>query len=187
MDSKIATQDSNLPQVFPLTQMEVKSDGTSVIKRVRPLNYALISFVKNILNEPDTINISDDELKGEWGYEFEIEENTFIAYINTDEESGIISLDIYSKDISIVGTEVELAAFFMQENNMSLALGQIQIIDEMLRFHAAIDVSGVASEDPNYSGPHLISPRLLSNMYFYGISSFSGLVSAYMEYVIQNT
>ena len=59
-----------IPPVIPLTQMEIKEDGTSIVKRVRPLTYALITFVKNIMNEPDTINISDDEMQGEWNYNF---------------------------------------------------------------------------------------------------------------------
>jgi hypothetical protein len=31
-----------------------------------------------------------------------------------------------------------------------------------------VDVSGIASDDPEYAGPHLIQPQLFANMFEYG-------------------
>ena len=55
------TPEFTIPPVAPLTQIEKNTDGTTRFKKVKPITYALISFIKNILEERDTVNINDDE------------------------------------------------------------------------------------------------------------------------------
>jgi hypothetical protein len=177
----------DIPPVIPLTQMEMKEDGTSIVKRVRPLTYALMTFVKNILNEPDTINISDDEMEGEWSHSFSIDDDTeYTLYINTYEANELITLDVY---VSTVDTElVDEASVneFIVAMNLYLKIGQIQKLkNNSIRFHASIAVEGIASQEKDYSGPHLISPKLFANMFGYAVSEFPDIANAFIE--LQNT
>jgi hypothetical protein len=152
--------DSNeydIPPVIPLTQMEMKEDGTSIVKRVRPLTYALITFVKNIMNEPDTINISDDEKE-------------------------LITLDVYVSTVDLELVDEASVNEFIVSFNLQLKIGQIQKLNNnSIRFHASIAVEGIASQEKDYSGPHLISPKLFANMFDYAVSEFPDIANAFVE------
>jgi len=185
MSSQNESNEYDIPPVIPLTQMEMTEDGTSIVKRVRPLTYALMTFVKNILNEPDTINISDDEMEGEWNYRFSLDDDAvYNLYINTYEETEIVTLDVYVSTIDTEFLDEELVTEFIVATNLNLALGQIQRISSSLRFHASIALEGIASSDKDYSGPHLISPKLYANMFNYAISVFPNIANEFLT--IQN-
>jgi len=182
MSSQNEPNEQDIPPVIPLTQMEMKEDGTSVIKRVRPLTYALMTFVKNILNEPDTINISDDELEGEWNYRFSMEDDAvYNLYINTYEETEIVTLDVYVSTIDTELVDEVLVNGFIVGANLNLAIGQIQKISNTLRFHASIALEGIASKEKDYSGPHLLSPKLYSNMFNYALSVFPDIANDFIQ------
>jgi hypothetical protein len=186
MSSQSESNEYDIPPVIPLTQMEMKEDGTSIVKRVRPLTYALMTFVKNILNEPDTIDITDDEMEGEWNYRFSTDDDVvYNLYINTYEQSEIITLDVYASTIDTELVDEVLVNGFIVEANLNLAIGQIQKISNTLRFHASIAVEGIASQEKDYSGPHLISPKLFANMFNYALSAFPNIASDFV--VLQDT
>ena len=186
MNSLNESNEYDIPPVIPLTQMEMKEDGTSIVKRVRPLTYALMTFVKNILNEPDTIDITDDEMEGEWNYRFSTDDDAvYNLYINTYEQSEIITLDVYASTIDTELVDEVLVNGFIVEANLNLAIGQIQKISNTLRFHASIAVEGIASQEKDYSGPHLISPKLFANMFNYALSAFPIIASDFV--VLQDT
>jgi len=181
MSSQNESNEYNIPPVTPLTQMDMKEDGTSIVKRVRPLTYALMTFVKNILNEPDTINISDDEMEGEWNYKFSIDDDTvYNLYINTYEEQELITLDVYVSTIDTELVDEVLVNGFIVAVNLYLKIGQIQKINNSLRFRASLAVEGIASQEKNYSGPHLISPKLFANMFDYAVSEFPNIANDFI-------
>jgi hypothetical protein len=180
MSSDQSNHEYDIPPVIPLTQMETKDDGTSIAKRVRPLTYALISFIKNILDQPDTVNISDDEMEGEWNYQFTQDEDgddVYSLFFNTYEEKENVTLDIYLPNLNIDNVEEELLNAFIIQTNLQLKIGQIQRVNNTLRFHSSLALEGIASKDPEYSGPHLISPKLFSNMFNYAIDVFPHIVN----------
>ena len=172
----------DIPPVIPLTQMEMKEDGTSIVKRVRPLTYALITFVKNIMNEPDTINISDDEMEGEWNYNFSIDDTVHNLFFNTYEEKELITLDVYVSTVDLELVDEASVNEFIVSFNLQLKIGQIQALNNnSIRFHASIAVEGIASQEKDYSGPHLISPKLFANMFDYAVSEFPDIANAFVE------
>jgi hypothetical protein len=172
----------DIPPVIPLTQMEMKEDGTSIVKRVRPLTYALITFVKNIMNEPDTINISDDEMEGEWNYNFSIDDTVHNLFFNTYEEKELITLDVYVSTVDLELVDEASVNEFIVSFNLQLKIGQIQKLNNnSIRFHASIAVEGIASQEKDYSGPHLISPKLFANMFDYAVSEFPDIANAFVE------
>ena len=68
------------------------------------------------------------------------------------------------------------AGFFNGES------GQIQKLNNnSIRFHASIAVEGIASQEKDYSGPHLISPKLFANMFDYAVSEFPDIANAFVE------
>ena len=181
MRSQNESNEYNIPPITPLTQMDVKEDGTSIVKRVRPLTYALMTFVKNILNEPDTINISDDEMEGEWNHKFSIDDDTiYNLYINTYEEKELITLDVYVSTIDTELVDEVLVNEFIVAVNLYLKIGQIQKINNSLRFRASISVEGIASQEKDYIGPHLISPKLVANMFGYAVSEFPTIANDFI-------
>jgi hypothetical protein len=185
MSTQNEPNEYDIPPVIPFTQVEMKDDGTSIVKRVRPLTYALMTFVKNILNEPDTINISDDEMEGEWNYRFSVDgEGSYNLYLNTYEETEIVTLDVYSSTIDTELVDEELVNGFVVAANLNLAIGQIQKITNTLRFHSSLALEGIASRDKDYSGPHLISPKLFANMFNYALSAFPEVASEFE--ILQN-
>ena len=186
MSKKIEATENDIPQVIPLTQMEMKEDGTSIIKRVRPLTYSLITFVKNILHKPDTVDVSDDEMNGEWHYRFSVDDDgdddtIYNLYINTYEKSELITLVVYVPTINTELIDETLVNEFIVNANLYLAIGQIQKVRNTLRFHVSVAVAGLASQDEDYTGPHLISPKLLANMFDYALSEFPSIASDFVE------
>lgn len=83
--------------VIPMDQIAIDENGNAVAKSVRPLTYALMTFIKCDLGMEDTIDISDDESEAQWQVSFSSEDSkhSFSAFIDTDENSGIIALNIY--------------------------------------------------------------------------------------------
>ena len=180
--SQSESNEYDIPPVIPLTQMEMKEDGTSIVKRVRPLTYALITFVKNIMNEPDTINISDDEMEGEWNYNFSIDDTVYNLFFNTYEEKELITLDVYVSTVDLELVDEASVNEFIVSFNLQLKIGQIQKLNNnSIRFHASIAVEGIASQEKDYSGPHLISPKLFANMFDYAVSEFPDIANAFVE------
>jgi hypothetical protein len=157
-----------IPDVIPMTQIAQTEDGQAVVKRVRPLTYALLTFVKSILNMEDTVDISDDESSAQWGIEISIGEEKLTASFITFEDDCLITFDIYFGQFSLSPKQLKDIEHFIIETNNKLIIGHIQIADDYIRYHSSIDVSGIASDDPEYSGPHVIPPQLLANMFEYG-------------------
>lgn len=168
----------DLPQVFPMTQMSQNEEGETVVRRVKPLTYALMAFVKVFLDEDDTMDIADDENSAVWGYSVSVDDDELEAFITTDEEECLISLDIYFGSFDVPKKTLAAINELIVAKNFAIPVGQLQTMyDEgkcLIRYHNAIDVSGIASDDPEYRGPHRIHPELIQNMYQYG----QGIVSA---------
>jgi hypothetical protein len=171
--------------VIPMDQIAIDENGNAVAKSVRPLTYALMTFIKCDLGMEDTIDISDDESEAQWQVSFSSEDSkhSFSAFIDTDENSGIIALNIYLDGHKFDLDENGGLPFirFILDENLRLLTGQLQVVNGFLRFHSSIDVEGVASEDPNYHGPHLISPRLIANLFGYGKAAFEMIVARFLS------
>jgi len=176
------TPEFTIPPVAPLTQIEKNTDGTTRFKKVKPITYALISFVKNILKERDIININDDETEGEWtcNYSYE-EEGNFDIFINTYDDHEFITLDMYSAEIDTETIDNNLLNEFILEQNMGLRIGQLQHLNGTIRFHTSLDVSNMASKDPKYTGPHLVDPKLIANIFNYAIYIFPKILKNYTK------
>ena len=182
MSSQEKKSKYNIPPVIPLTQMEMKDDGTSIVKRVRPLTYSLMTFVKNILEEPDTINISDSEMEGEWNYQFSYDDDgVYNLFFNTYEETEVVTLDVYASNIDTQNIDVDLINGFIVQTNLQLSIGQVQHVNNTLRFHASMSLEGIASPDKDYTGPHLISPKLFLNMFNYATGVFPHIVKEALQ------
>ena len=95
MAKKSETQ--KIPPVIPLIQSEALEDGTVISKRVKPLTYSLMSWVKRHMNLPDTINIEDNEDFAQFQLAIPSPDEDFEynCYFNTDEENGLIMFYMY--------------------------------------------------------------------------------------------
>jgi hypothetical protein len=158
--------------VIPLAQSSRDEKGEFVTKRVKPLTYALLSFVKTYLKQSDTVDISDDENFAQWQFVLEVEGEALGGFINTNEIDAIISIDVYLTESKSIEERARTKMLeFIISTNAKLPVGQLQIVDtdekSLVRYHNSIDVSGLASEDPSYRGPHLVHPLLIQNMYEY--------------------
>jgi hypothetical protein len=171
--------------VIPLTQTEVREDGTVVSKRVKPLAYSLINWVKRYKNLPDTIDIADDEDSAQ----FEILVNSYDGkfaypcYFNTDEENGFIMFYMYYYDDLISKLKEEKVIKLVLDQNLLCITGQIQIIEgesgKSIRYYSGICVKGIASDDPNYTGEFQISPLIYQNMFDNGINFMNNFVQEF--------
>lgn len=150
-----------MSQVIPLTQVSTLPNGEVVSRTVRPLTYALMWFVKNTLGMEDTIDIADDEMFSEWSVT--IGDNEFPLYVNCFEMAGLYTLDIYFGEVS--EDDFVTAIVTINELNCQIDAGNFQYINGGVRYHNSVIVKGIASEDPEYEGPHLISPKILENMF----------------------
>jgi|LauGreDrversion4_2_1035121.scaffolds.fasta_scaffold714800_1 hypothetical protein len=170
---------NTIPEVIPMTQTSFDENGNVVTRHVKPLTYALISFVKVNLGLQDTVDISDDELSAQWSFEYKFDNEKFNIhiFINVNEESGIISLDIYPTGFEINNLNPEFLIDFIIETNIDLAIGQFQFSGGHFRYHSSIDVEGIASLDPAYTGPHLIHPQLIVNMFNYGQTAIGNAIN----------
>jgi hypothetical protein len=177
---------NSIPEVIPMTQTSFDGNGEIVTRKVKPLTYALISFVKVNLGLKDTVDISEDELSAEWRLEYDFDDEKFniLISINVNEESGIISLDIYPTKFQINNLNPDYLVNFIIEKNIDLISGQFQSKNGHFRYHSSIDVEGIASDDPKYTGPHLIHPQLIVNMFNYGQSAIGNAINEFNEYLV---
>lgn len=185
-----ATPSKTPPPVIPLTQSEILEDGSLVNKRVKPLTYALMSWVKNDMGLPDTIDISDDEDYGQ--FEVSIpdlnEEFEYKCYFNTNEIHGLIAFYIYYFDEPIAATDSAKVKEFIFQKNMECLTGQIQLVDnsdstQVIRYYSGIFVNGIASDDPDYSGEFQISPKLYKNMFEQGFECMNNFIPELKEFL----
>jgi len=169
------------PPVFPMFQSEEIEDGSVIMKRVKPLNYALISWVKNFLGKPDTVDISEDEDSGQYNMPVRVDSGfEYECFFETDEKSGLIRFYIYQTDISIQEGQIEEIRNLINEMNLNCYLGQMQLINKStprLRYYNAVLLKGVASEDPDYEGEFQISPLIYQNMFDYGLEFTNSFIS----------
>ncbi len=185
------TPESNtdyFPPVIPLMQSEILEDGTIVKKRVKPLTYSLMNWVKRYMGLPDSIDISDDEDYAQFeisvphpndGFEYK-------CYFNTDEEDGLIKLYIYQFNDPIPEEKISEVKELILKENMEFLTGQIQLVassspSQIIRYYSGICVKGIASDDPNYSGEFQISPQLYQNMLDQGIASINSFIAQLKE------
>lgn len=177
------THQNTIPDVIPMTQTSFDENGKAVTRKVKPLTYALISFVKVYLGLQDTVDIADDELSAQWSFEYGFDNEIFNIhiFINVNEESGIISLDIYPTGFDINNLNPDYLIDFIMETNIDLAIGQFQSANGHFRYHSSIDVEGIASADPSYTGPHLIHPQLIVNMFNYGQTAMGNAINHLSE------
>ena len=178
-----------LPDVFPMTQVETSDDGEAKTRPVRPLTYAMMTFVKGILGEPDTIDIVEDGSFAEWWWPFPspVSGEVLVLRFRTAEDRKLIFLDI---DLNYVKAG-EMGAHLrgrlehlVLETNNRLEVGHIQLEADEVRYHSSIKVDGIASEDPEYRGPHLLPPMLFKNMFDYGravATKFVGELNALLD------
>jgi hypothetical protein len=175
----MSLSNEKIPDVIPMTQLAQNEDGETVVKRVRPLTFALMTFVKVILKMEDTIDISDDESSASWSFSMPRDEDEELnaydpgrashGFFTTLEDLGLITFEIYfGEGLSLSQKKTREIEHFIIETNNELHTGHIQILDGTIRYHASINVSGIASDDPEYAGPHLIPRQLFSNMFEYG-------------------
>ena len=184
--------DKKPPPVIPLTQTEVREDGTVISKRVKPLTYSLMNWIKRYKNLPDTIDIADDEDSAQ----FEISvpssdgEFSYSCYFNTDEENGFIMFYMYYFDDLISKQKEEEVKNLVLDRNLQCITGQIQILEgksgKSIRYYSGICVKGIASEDPNYSGEFQISPLLYQNIFDNGINFMNIFINEFKEILRQN-
>lgn len=186
--SKKESTDS-IPPVIPLTQTEVRDDGSVVTKRVKPLTYALMNWVKRYMDLPDTIDIADDEDSAQFqisvpSYD---EDFSYSCYFNTDEDGGYIMFYMYYFDEVIPEDKEGEVKNLILERNIQCLTGQVQIIEgesgKSIRYYSGICVKGIASEDPNYSGEFQISPQLYQNMFESGVNFMNIFVDEFRELI----
>ena len=175
------------PDVFPMSQVSTNEDGKTIIKRVGPVTYALMACVKNLLGQEDTIDISDDERRSSWDFSANSSDERFdySGVIRVDEDSALITLFLHWDDEEVLSTRdlSEVNSFLLKTNNL-LPSGQIFLNKHgYLCFKNSIDVEGIASEDPDYHGPHLIQPRLIFNMFSFACSVFEKIIENFLDEV----
>lgn len=176
------------PPVIPLIQTEIGEGGEVTTKRVKPLTYSLMTWVKRYMDLPDTIDISDDEDHAQ----FEVsvpdlnEEFEFKCFFNTEEKIGLIAFYIYNFDDLISMEKAPEVKEFILQKNMECLTGQVQLIESplegfVIRYYSGIFVKGIASEDPNYSGEFQVSPQLYQNMFEQGFECMNGIIPQLKE------
>jgi hypothetical protein len=191
-DTEITSQGSQekdfaFPPVIPMFQSAQQKDGSVIIKRLKPLNYSLLEWVKNFLKKPDTVEISEDEDSGQFnlpvrvdsGYEYE-------CFFETDEKNGLIRFYIYATNISIQEGQIEEIKNLINEMNLSCYVGQMQLINKstpQLRYYNAVLLKGVASEDPEYKGEFQISPLIYRNMFEFGLDFTNLFISKLTQFL----
>ena len=168
---------SELPQVFPMVQTSVDDYGHTVTKTVKPITYALMSFIKRDLHMPDIINISDDENRSQCSIEIPYADNDdddlyFESLFDVFEDREFITFDVYIGSFELNQSQSDELKNLILLTNTRLVTGNFQIVDNStIRYHVSIDFTDVASKDPNYSGPFLVHPQLIKNIYNYGVSA----------------
>ena len=103
-------------------------------------------------------------------------------FFNTYEEKELINLDVYVSTVDLELVDEASVNEFIVSFNLQLKIGQIQKLNNnSIRFHASIALEGIASQEKDYSGPHLISPKLFANMFDYAVSEFPDIANAFVE------
>lgn len=174
----------DVPPVIPLYQQEVQEDGSIKQKKVKPLTYALMTWVKRYKGLEDTIGIAEDENSAQWEITYTSpEDKEYSIYFNTDENNGLIVCFIYYTDEIVVPEKLSVAKDLILERNLVVPVGQFQLAngDSVLRYCSGISVAGMASPDPDYSGPHLIHPQLIDNIFEEGIFAMNNFVEEFSE------
>ena len=174
---------NSLPEVFPMTQT-FELDGEFISRRVRPLTYALMTYVKGYLNQPDTINIDEDE-DGRWEFFIPVDDEHLQAVFTTDEGNCLISLFVDFEGVPVDEDIIPNINQYLLSKNVGVPVGQLRVIYHegvcYIRYFNCIDVSGIASEDPSYEGPHRIHPDLIKNMHDYAAGIVSTVYPEFKE------
>jgi len=189
---KSKSKSDDIPPVIPLTQSEELEDGTIVNKKVKPLTYSLMSWVKRYMNLPDTINIAEDENSAQ--FEISIpspdEDFSYSCFFETDEENGLIKFYIYYFEDQIPKNKENKVKNLILDQNLQCLTGQFQIVDsesgKFIRYYTGISVKDIASEDPNYSGEFQISPRLFKNIFDDGSIYMNIFIGEFKELLNKN-
>jgi len=178
-----------IPPVIPLIQTEMTDDGRVISKTVKPLTYSLMSWVKGVMNLPDTIDISDDEnsalfsidvpsVNGDFNYK---------CHFETYEETGLIYIFIYYFEESINKKYLSKVKDFILTKNLECLTGNFQLQesrgDIYLRYASGISVRGIASADPNYQGDFQIHPKLFNNMFEDGFEVFNSVIDEFQNLI----
>jgi len=180
-----------IPPVIPMTQIEIDEEGKTISKKVKPLTYSLMSWVKRTMKLEDTIDISDDENSSQWSVNVPSLDNEFefksLFYV--DEIQGLILFYIDYFNESVEKSRITKAKNFILEKNLLCGTGQFQLIeseegDIYLRYLSGISVKGIASENPNYSGEFQISPKLYDNMFKDGFDVMNSVTDEFIYYII---
>ena len=161
IDEEEVRMDEAPPPVYPLFQHAQSENGEIISRRVRPLTRTVMLLVKQHLNMPDTIDISDDEMESEWSTQ--IGELNFTLFINCLEEPEIYTLDIYFG--RVIEEKLPESRVLINELNCNVYTGHFQYINGRIRYHHSIDVSGIAPKDPEYQGDHILPPQIIVNMF----------------------
>lgn len=177
------------PPVFPMTQSATLEDGSIVNKRVKPLTYSLMSWLKNYMGLPDSIDISDDENHAQLEISLD-DDYEFKCYFNTDEIAGIIGFYIYHFDDLVPEEKVAEIKELILSKNIEHVTGQVQLIAsstsaQAVRYYHGVCVKGIASEDPDYCGEFQISPQLYQNMFEQGLEIMNSFIPELKE-VLEN-
>ncbi len=168
---------SVIPDVIPMYQEEVTEDGKHYVKRFRPLGYSLLSWVKG-QGFTDKLDLHEDT--GEVAYSFTMDtldgESQFNCYFNLEENTGLIRYYMYFFDEYFDEPNFEMYKLLLAVNS-ELRVGQFQLMHTengyVLRYYSSIDVRGIASEDPEYSGPFQIPPILYERLKRMGADSMN--------------
>ena len=188
---KESTEIQKKTPVIPLIQTEVLEDGTVISKRVKPLTYSLMSWVKRHMNVPDTINIEDNEDFAQFQLTMPSPDEDFEydCYFNTDEKNGLIMFYMYYLDDEIPGDKEQQIKYLILNSNMQCLTGQVQMVSnttsKLIRYYSGLCVEGIASEDPEYAGEFQISPLLYQNMFVKGFNFMNKFVDELKE-VLEN-
>jgi hypothetical protein len=143
------------------------------------------------MNLPDTIDISENENSAEWVIDVPSLDQTFEfkAIFETYEETGLIRFFIYYFEASISDDIIDSVNEFILQKNFYCPTGQLQILDNgqvrFLRYVSGISVSGIASEDPNYSGDFQINPKLFDNMFIDGFNFMNEVIEEFKDLIAE--
>ena len=183
-------EEDEVPDVIPMYQSSVNDKGETLTIKVRPITYALMTFVKDMLGEEDTIDITEDGKYSRWHYTTQSDDGSLncSGLIKINEESETISIILkWENDGLITGRDPNEVNNFLISVTDYLDCGHV-FVDRHggLCYRHAIDVEGLASKDPDYEGPHLISPRLILNMFSYANTVLPDVVERVLGGVLEN-
>lgn len=158
---KVETMEQSPPAVYPMKQQAQLENGEIISRRIRPLTLTMMLLVKNHLNMPDTIDISEDEMVSEWSVT--IGDSNFPLFINCMEHPEIFTIDVYFGNVP----EDKLidALILINHLNCEIDAGHFQYTADGIRYHHSVNVSEIAPKDPQYQGPHILPPQIVVNMF----------------------